>query len=673
MTHKTENKMKKLSLYIASLALTAVGFASCDDDFERPPMVLPESDWTANMTIEDFKAKYWNTVETTPVTVGLNEQGDSIILKGRVCSSDKTGNIFKYLMVQGESEAIAISLDFYDICNTYKFGQEVYINATGLTIGGYSGLMCLGDGVDDRGRVSRAAEALFSLHAQVNGLPVLSDVDTVSVTIPVVDEAKTSAEGLQKWQSQLIRLNNVRFENAGEEFAPAGSPNNAAERYVVDENGNRIMVRNSTYADFKNETLPYGYGSVVGILSYFGTNWQILLNDAGGCMDFNGVATPVFSPVAGVVAEGTEVTISCETEGAEIHYTLDGSDPTIESPLYTEAIVISETTTVKAIATKAGHDASIVVTARYTVSADAPSDGDGTEAKPYTASQIIALNPTSKDEAVATGVWVKGYIVGSMPKNNTTLANTIFGANAEVASNLVVGPTPDTTDPSVCISVQLISGSDIRAALNLLDNPGNIGKLVEFKGDVMLYCGGAGIKNASEYKFEGQGGGDTPAPPAGDAIFSETFLNGNLGQFTATVETSSTWTGWRANTQNPLCALANSYTGGENKEGTAWLVSPEISLAGVTSASISFEQAFGFHFPTAQDEFCVVNVREKGGQWKALTMTVFPPKPEKNWSEWVENTLDISEFAGKTIEIGFKYYNDGKQSVAWEIRNLTVK
>ena len=58
---------------------------------------------------------------------------------------------------------------------------------------------------------------------------------------------------------------------------------------------------------------------------------------------------------------------------------------------------------------------------------------------------------------------------------------------------------------------------------------------------------------------------------------------------------------------------------------------------------------------------------------EALTLTVFPPKPEKNWTEWVSNTLVISEFAGKTIEIGFKYYNDGKQSVAWEIRNLTVK
>ena len=87
--------MKKTSLYIASIGLAAVALGACDNEFERPPMVLPTSDWTANTTIEDFKAEYWSTVDGTPQVVGLNADGDSIILKGRVCSSDQSGNIFK--------------------------------------------------------------------------------------------------------------------------------------------------------------------------------------------------------------------------------------------------------------------------------------------------------------------------------------------------------------------------------------------------------------------------------------------------------------------------------------------------------------------------------------------------------------------------------------------------
>ena len=157
-------------------------------------------------------------------------------------------------------------------------------------------------------------------------------------------------------------------------------------------------------------------------------------------------------------------------------------------------------------------------------------------------------------------------------------------------------------------------------------------------------------------------------------VFSETFLNGDLGQFASSVTTSGSWTGWRANTSNPLCALANSYVSGNNEAAAADLMSPAIDLTGFTSATITFEQAYGFYFPTKQENFCTVNVRESGNnEWQQLTLTVFPEKGTGNWTGWVENTLDISSFAGKKIEIDFKYVNDGKQSIAWEIRNLVVK
>ena len=51
--------------------------------------------------------------------------------------------------------------------------------------------------------------------------------------------------------------------------------------------------------------------------------------------------------------ESTTVTIS-GPEGAEIRYTTDGTAPNAESSLYSEAITLSDTTTVKAIAIKDG-------------------------------------------------------------------------------------------------------------------------------------------------------------------------------------------------------------------------------------------------------------------------------------------------------------------------------
>ena len=57
-------------------------------------------------------------------------------------------------------------------------------------------------------------------------------------------------------------------------------------------------------------------------------------------------------------AESTQVSMS-GPDGAEIHYTTDGSAPTAESALYSEAFTLSATTTVKAIAIKDGESSEV--------------------------------------------------------------------------------------------------------------------------------------------------------------------------------------------------------------------------------------------------------------------------------------------------------------------------
>lgn len=79
------------------------------------------------------------------------------------------------------------------------------------------------------------------------------------------------------------------------------------------------------------------------------------------------VATPTFSPAAGTYYEPLNVTISCATEGATIVYTINGNNPTPNSPVYSSPISISETTTLKAYAFKAGLDDSPIATATYTI------------------------------------------------------------------------------------------------------------------------------------------------------------------------------------------------------------------------------------------------------------------------------------------------------------------
>ncbi len=84
--------------------------------------------------------------------------------------------------------------------------------------------------------------------------------------------------------------------------------------------------------------------------------------------DDNVVDTPTFNPAAGNVASGTTVTISTLTSGATIYYTLDGSQPHINSTEYTAPIALGDgNRTIKALAVLEGYDNSQVATADYVV------------------------------------------------------------------------------------------------------------------------------------------------------------------------------------------------------------------------------------------------------------------------------------------------------------------
>ena len=97
-------------------------------------------------------------------------------------------------------------------------------------------------------------------------------------------------------------------------------------------------------------------------------------------------STGVSKPVTPTLTAGgnfvgsIEVEISCATEGAEIYYTTDGTEPTEDSEAYIEPFEITETTTVKAIAINEAGESN-VATAVYTRVAATPAitfDGEAT-------------------------------------------------------------------------------------------------------------------------------------------------------------------------------------------------------------------------------------------------------------------------------------------------------
>ncbi|MDE7237223.1 MAG: chitobiase/beta-hexosaminidase C-terminal domain-containing protein, partial [Paramuribaculum sp.] len=61
------------------------------------------------------------------------------------------------------------------------------------------------------------------------------------------------------------------------------------------------------------------------------------------------VSVPYIGQDTYLFTDSITVTLGCATPGAEIRYTLDGTAPTPDSPLYTEPLHIDRSLTIRAI------------------------------------------------------------------------------------------------------------------------------------------------------------------------------------------------------------------------------------------------------------------------------------------------------------------------------------
>lgn len=80
------------------------------------------------------------------------------------------------------------------------------------------------------------------------------------------------------------------------------------------------------------------------------------------------LAAPAATPAACKFLDTLRVTLAASEPGATIHYTLDGSDPSATSILYSGPILLTQTSTLKAITMKAGRPASAIRTEAYQLS-----------------------------------------------------------------------------------------------------------------------------------------------------------------------------------------------------------------------------------------------------------------------------------------------------------------
>lgn len=149
---------------------------------------------------------------------------------------------------------------------------------------------------------------------------------------------------------------------------------NGSKYYTVEGMANDPFPYGSVKA-FNATTTPAAkfYNKTADGTYYMDSSVENITQNSDGTVSFkfraaSNIATPVFSPKAGRYAEAQTVSITCDTEGATIYYTLDGSAPSTASTVYTVPFTISETTTVKAMAVVDGEE-SKVATGKFTIGA----------------------------------------------------------------------------------------------------------------------------------------------------------------------------------------------------------------------------------------------------------------------------------------------------------------
>ena len=122
--------------------------------------------------------------------------------------------------------------------------------------------------------------------------------------------------------------------------------------------------------------------------------------------------------------------------------------------------------------------------------------GSEDESNVLTVAQLIeAYNNGTTGAATITG-----YIVGTSEAGKSKFT-PILGLDKASNTNIIIADDPNETDTSKCIPVQLPSGA-VRKGVNLVDNPGNLGKKITLVGEIQKYFSMAGFKNAKEYTIE---------------------------------------------------------------------------------------------------------------------------------------------------------------------------
>jgi len=215
----------------------------------------------SNLTISELKALH--TIGQAAVKIP-----SGTIIKGQVISSDEQGNFFRALVIQDETAGIQIRVDGFDLFEDYELGRTVYVDCEDLYVGDFNGLPQIG--VEDGDGVGRIPSNVYPdvLIRGVAGEPLQGAPRTIGTITN--DDINT-----------LITVTGVEYADSelGSTYADASDPNGGENSELQDCSGNTLIIRHSDFADFADQMVPEGNGSITAVFGVFGADRQLFIRE----------------------------------------------------------------------------------------------------------------------------------------------------------------------------------------------------------------------------------------------------------------------------------------------------------------------------------------------------------------------------------------------------------
>lgn len=263
------NILNMKNILTAFAAILLLNSCVKDDDYATPPFeqYICSEEWTTNRTISEVIAEIGSSsLYTFPA------DGEEIVFEGYVISSDETGNFYKTISLQDSREnptkGIQVELNKVSLFNNFPIGSKVRVKLNGINGGLTNGVYKVGGTY--QGGVGQLAEILVADHVKR-----VCDDDT-SLT-PRVFQGITSVLNNNNVNT-LVTLEGVQFVQA-ELGSTYSEPNQTTNRTLQDAEGNEIILRNSSFADFAGDLLPEGSGKITGVMSKYNSTWQFYIRD----------------------------------------------------------------------------------------------------------------------------------------------------------------------------------------------------------------------------------------------------------------------------------------------------------------------------------------------------------------------------------------------------------